>query len=535
MVLKKPYAFLIKYFRIIHLVLAVPIIYLTYKSANIVNYFNDYIANNYSSTLNGDFSSVFINPFMYLGVILIILATIAVYLLFKYKEKPRKNYIALIIYYLFLFVMLSVCRNILDIMEAEVIEASLARSCRDISLIVLIPQFYFCFFVSLRALGFNIKKLNFANDLKELEISEKDSEEFEFVVGLEGYKTKRKIRRFIREFSYYIKENTFIFVTLIILTIIVIGSSIYVNKETYEINYKLHQVFNYKNFSVSVEDSIVTNLAYNGQYISKDAYYLVIKLNITNNLDKSSIFDYSDFRLEINDELLTPNINRALYFADYAIPYDGKELSAKTTDDYVLVYQIAKEDVAGKYELKIYNGYSTKNSEIKTKYFKVELTPVLIDEARDVRAVGLKEKLDLTNSNIGNTTLTVNDFQIIDKYVYNYEQCYGNECKTYTDFVAVNYLNTGQGSTLLVLDYDLLLDTTSAYSHYIKSEKTFFDNFVSIKYKKGEDTYKIIPVNKTPANIKNTLVLQVSNQIKNADELDLLITVRNKIYNIKLK
>lgn len=535
MILKKPYAFLIKYFRLIHLVLAIPVIYLAVKSASIVNFFNDYVNNHYSLTINGDLSTIFINPFMYLGVILIILSAIAVYWLFKYKEKPRKHYIAIIIYYLLLFILFTVCHNILEIMEHNVLEASLARAYRDISLILSIPQYYFCIFIVIRGLGFNVKKLNFADDLKELEISEKDSEEFEFVLGVEGYKAKRTVRRFFREFTYYIKENTFIFIAIILLAVIGIGTSIYLNREDYEVYYKQGEIFDYKTFAISIEDSITTNLAYNGNIINKDKYYLIVKLNVRNKFSSPQSLVYSNFRIKIGNDFLTPIIDKASYFSDYATPYKGDDIRALEENTYVLVYELTNEQLKGEYELKIYNSVTAKKDELRTRYSNVTLTPILIDQVSEVKGVGLGETLDLTNSNIGNTKLAIDGYQITNKYNYTYVNCYNNNCKNLNDYVALDYYAVGSGSTLLVLNYKLDLDKESIYSHYTKSEKTFFNNFASIEYKINNEYYKETIINKTPNNITDTLILQVTNKINDATELKLLITVRNKSYDIRLK
>ena len=51
MILKKPYAFLIKNFRLIHLILTIPLIYITYKTTAVSNFFREYVSNNYSSTM----------------------------------------------------------------------------------------------------------------------------------------------------------------------------------------------------------------------------------------------------------------------------------------------------------------------------------------------------------------------------------------------------------------------------------------------------------------------------------------------------
>jgi len=535
MILKKPYAFLIKNFRLIHLILTVPLIYITYKTTAVSNFFREYVANNYSSTINGNFSNIFVNNLMYFSILIILLGTIAVYLLFKYKEKPRNNYIAIIIYYMILFVLLNVCHGILDVMEMHTIEASLARTYRDISLLLLIPQYYFCGFTILRSLGFNIKKLNFADDLKELEISEKDNEEFEFVVGVEGYKAKRKFRRFLREFSYYIKENTFIFIALVLIAIISIGTSIYIHKDDYEINYKQKEKFAYKNFTISIEDSILTNLSYNGQKISKDKHYLVLKMNLINNSTKNIKLDYTDFKILIKNKFISPTIDKGAYFIDYANPYEGKRISPQKEESYVLVYEINEEQIADTYNLKIYNGVTRKKKELKSKYFNILLTPVLVDETKEVRSVGLNEQLDFTSSNIGDTKVTIKNYEITTRYVYEYENCHYNNCQKFKSYISADQLSTSQSKTLLVLHYDLELSTNTKTKKHFDQQMLFFSDFISLRYKMGDKTYKVNLKNVTPFSLKNTEVFEINKKIEKAKKIELLFTIRNKIYSVKLK
>ena len=46
MVLRRPYAFLIKYFKLIHIILFILFAYITFKANNIVTFFKDYILYN---------------------------------------------------------------------------------------------------------------------------------------------------------------------------------------------------------------------------------------------------------------------------------------------------------------------------------------------------------------------------------------------------------------------------------------------------------------------------------------------------------
>jgi hypothetical protein len=63
MILRKPYAFLIKYFRFINLGLLVLSGYVAYKITPIVSFFSSYVSNNYSAIISANFSSNFIMVF----------------------------------------------------------------------------------------------------------------------------------------------------------------------------------------------------------------------------------------------------------------------------------------------------------------------------------------------------------------------------------------------------------------------------------------------------------------------------------------
>ena len=120
MILKKPYAFLIKYFRIIHIILALPIIYLILRTGNIVHFFSDYIDTNYYTNVSNIAGTY-------------IISGIAIYFLMRKKEKSTIFYFLLILFYLILFVVLGITHSILTGMEITSLEATTALAFRDLS------------------------------------------------------------------------------------------------------------------------------------------------------------------------------------------------------------------------------------------------------------------------------------------------------------------------------------------------------------------------------------------------------------------
>ena len=178
MILKKPYAFLIKHFRVIHLVLAALMAYLAYKSYKIVSFFGDFASSGYFSTLS-NIAGSYVNLFMYLIVIVILVAAVFIFMLMNQKKKSTKYYVFTIGYYFLLFILFSVTFGIMQDLERASVSIQTARVYRDLSLILSLPQYFFVIYTFLRGCGFNLKKFNFQLDLKEMDITASDNEEIE--------------------------------------------------------------------------------------------------------------------------------------------------------------------------------------------------------------------------------------------------------------------------------------------------------------------------------------------------------------------
>ena len=97
MILRKPYKFLIKHFKLIHLLLFLPIIYLIINTNSIYQFFGEYIKNNYTFANNGNLAGSYINIFMYFAILLIVAIALIIYYLMRQKKKNTKLYIGFIV------------------------------------------------------------------------------------------------------------------------------------------------------------------------------------------------------------------------------------------------------------------------------------------------------------------------------------------------------------------------------------------------------------------------------------------------------
>lgn len=535
MILKKPYAFLIKHFRIIHLLLLVPILYLINKTFRVVSFFRTYVSDNYTTNIL-NIASSHINFFMYLAVLVIIITVLAIYYLMRQKKKSTKLYFFILIYYILLFVLIGVTYSILSNMEHNLITAQSARAYRDISVVLCLPQYFFFIYTLIRGIGFDIKKFDFANDLKDLEITDIDNEEFEFSLNVEGYKAKRTFRRFIREMKYYILENTFIFSCILAIFVIFIGTILYLNYGVYNKTYHMSDKMTHNYFNIQITDSIVTNLGLDGNVITNGKYYLVLQLYIENRTNYSQELDYTNFRLVLNGKNIYPTLDRGEFFIDYGIPYKQEKIKKQTKDYYVLVYEIDEAELTNEYTIKILESIDYKVGEIAAKYKNIVLTPQKINEIKEEEVLTADKIANLKKSTLGFSTFKVNNYQFSNSYTYDYDYCYSeNRCTKLKDKITTNVSGTIEKTTLLVLGMEYSLDENSIFSSVIRTDDEFFNQLFSLRYQKDGNTKIVSLNNRTTKYMQNTLVFETREDVLTADSIDLLITVRNHRYVFKLK
>lgn len=535
MILKKPYAFLIRHFRIIHLLLLVPMAYLIHRTFRVVSFFRTYVSNNYTTSII-NIAAEHISYFMYLAVLVIIGAVLAIYYLMRQKKKSTKLYFFVLVYYILMFVLIGVTHSILSDMEHNLITAQTARAYRDISVVLCLPQYFFFIYTLIRGIGFDVKKFDFANDLKDLEITDIDNEEFEFSINVEGYKAKRTFRRFLRETKYYILENTFIFSCILVVFIIFIGTVLYMNYGVYNKTYRMSDKMTHNYFNIQITDSVVTNLGLDGNVITEGKYYLVLQLLIENRTNKNYELDYTNFRLVLNGKNIYPTLDRGGYFIDYGIAYNKESIKKQTKDYYVLAYEIDASELTNEYKIKILESIDFKIGEIAAKYKNIVLNPPRIDQVKEEEKLTIDKIANLKNSRLGYTTFKINSYNFSNSYTYSYPYCsQDGRCTTLKDKITTDVSGTIEKTTLLVLNMEYSLDRNSIYASNIRTDRSFFNQFFSIRYTKN-GTSKILSLNnRTTDFMQNTLVFETRDEVLNADKIELLLTNRNHRYVFNLK
>lgn len=347
MILRRPYAFLIKHFRFIHLIIFSMLLYITLKARDILNFLKDYIS------FNGNIeviSSNYINYYMFISIFIIIILSVVIFYLMKYKNKPRLFYIGTIIVSMISFILFIYLYNSIRSLEVLTISGREIRLYRDLSrinywllVITSIPML-------IRGLGFDIKKFNFTNDLKELNLNKEDSAEVEVGTNINSNNIKRVGRRTFRELKYYYKDNKMIINIIAIITLFIIIMLFPFNK--YVVNRDLNEgeILSNNYFNLKVNKSYISDR----KRISKNNCYVILDISVLGKVNKYAL-DLDEFVLIGDNNKYIPSQKYYNYFTDIGIGYKDYYLDINEYKNYILIYNINNIDKDSDFKLEYLN------------------------------------------------------------------------------------------------------------------------------------------------------------------------------------
>lgn len=535
MILKKPYAFLIKHFKLIHLLLTLLLGVIAYLTIDIISFFQTYVSSGYRQVGSvSELARLYTPTYLYVLIILALGVFITLLVLMVHKKKPCKLYIIAIIYYLYILVGLFIVTGILNGFQTALLEAKIARSVRDVVLLTSIPQYIFIICTGIRSTGFNLKKFDFQNDIRELNLNAADAQEFELKLNIDFDLIKRKINHIFRNLVYYFKENKFIFICIITALVVGLVALIVTNRvkdpnRTFNIN----QEFSYNSLRMKVNKVMVTNMDYNGDPIIEDSFYVVLDLSVTNTGNSSYKLDYNNFKLQIGKKMYTPEQSITKYFEDFTNTASPNVLVSNRDYRYAIVYKIDSKDKNKAMKWVIYNGSVTQKKKQVFRHIYVNLKT----ESKYNPSVGgnytLGEEINFKDTYLGNTTLMVKDYEFKDSYLYEYEACFYDDCKKYKDKLSVNLKHPDY--KLLIVKADYKPDTSTMFYAYGGNLRNFISKFVDIEYKIDETVYTDKAIHVTPQNATNFIAFEVPPEMENASIIQFTITIRDKTYYINLK
>lgn len=522
MVLRKPYRFLIKNFKIIHLVLLLLNIYLISKTNNMLSFFNEYLEssslisvyNLKSNLFNG---LVFLLPILILGIISAIL-----YLLF-WKKKPIKFYLFNAVIFLLSLIVYIYVYSVCNTLEIKLVDIRVLKIVDNLLLIILMLQIISAIFFGVRGFGFDVKKFNFKND-SDFEILDKDSEEFEFDVNFDSNNFRRTFNQKKRNLIYGYHENKFVAnVVLGIIALIIFLLLIRFVLIKFK-HYQIETTFYSNQFSFQFGESYITEENNKNKKVT-DNILVVTKVKVRG-YRKDSKFNPAQFALTINNIPYNYTLLYSDSFKDIGTVYKNQKLDTKEFKTFLIVFEIPKKYKNRTKYIRYYNSNNQhKNIKIRPKSFKEEKH----------EEVGLNTKLKIKN-NLMDAELTIKSIDVSSKMKLEYEFTASNSkydviYNSY-EYLVPSYTDNYE-KTLLKLNYTF------------KNKNGNYKKLFDLLYYNGSIEYKINGQTKIMKNINrevkpkrvnsSKLFIEVNKEIEKANSIVLILNIRNNIYRYKIK
>ena len=519
MVLRKPYAFLIKHFKKINVLLLLFVIFVAYQDIKLYGFLRDYVSTAiYNNALDPISNYVTLWGLLSLFIILIISCILA-YLL-KYKNKPYVFYLYIALSNLLTLIVFLYMRYYFSpgVFSGYSIEAS--RNLMYVTLVTVLPYIVSVLLLLIRAVGLDLKKFGFHEDKDFLELDENDREEVEVEVNFDKDIITRNIRNKIRMFKYFFMEHKFslsvITIAVVAIVIGIIYNYVYVEHKVYEMN----ETFKSNNYKFVIQNTYLTDKDYAGNIISTQGkYYVILDFKVQNLLNQTRDFDIKKFHLFVDNQFYEPDLRFNNYFNDIGKVYEGNSIDKKQTENYILIYEIDRPSKSSNFLL-TYQDLLTKDNKVIKIKIRVRDLSKFVD--RDSKKVN--ETLEVPINLDEKKSLHISDFIVTDSTTYTYEKCYVHNCPIYQGTL----VGKG-GNSILRLRGDFGEDSVE---NFIK----FLSKYGKLRYN-IDGTDKEIPLEfmLTKGYRGKMIYLSVPGEIKTAIKIELLFTVRTYQYVYRLK
>lgn len=521
MILRKPYAFLIKNFRIIHFALSALMLFIVYKFTNVLSFFNEYLAST-PSVINKNVALSLYPKSIAICMIAVLLLTIIIMSLMQWKQKPITFYSYLIFTIVGSAAILYYSYTVILSLQEGLVAVKTLRMARDLSVLTVILQSISLIILIVRAMGFDIKKFDFGKEM--LKVNDSDREEFEFDVSFDSDKFKRNFRRNLRNIKYTYKENKLLINLVLGILLAIICAIVYININIYNKKYSENTTVSVDGFTFGITSSFYTKHDNKGNIISNDNSYVITTLKIKSNNNSGNI-DNNNFKLYIDKKEYDVDNNADLF--DLGKIYNNNDIS-NTFESYILIFKVPNDKLDKKITL-LYKSNSGKN-------VKFKVNAKNIDKDDEVSEYKLNDTIDFKDSLISGTKLTFTGFDVQDRFKIDYDFCIESKCISSYEYVHRS-LTGNYDKTILKLSY--IYEPGDKNIDGINNIYLLIDKMANINYSIGNDTYTntsyLRELKPSNVSLSKTLYLEVNQNIKNADSITISFRLRNKVYNYKLK
>lgn len=530
MILKKPYVFIIKHFRLIHLLMLGCLSYLLMIARDINHLFASLQS---TSTYIYAGADLYINKSVYYILFILLFLAGVVFWLLREKKKPTKLYLFLIIYGIVEIILFYYEFNLLSVLQENVVDSDKLILGKDISTICMLPNYVFICICFIRGIGFNLKKFNFSKDVEELEIADKDSAEFEVLIGQNNYKYFRFIRRTIREIKYYILENKFgisVFCAVLLLFFAGYGTyyyNQYLKKSDQEETNIVDGV------AYTVRNSYITAKDFNGEVIHQLYKYVVVDLTFYNTTSENKTVNLDSISLTNGSLVYHPILTRNQRFYDLGVPYnEGDMLIPNQTRDVTLAFEIPKSTTSRNFTLRVQYDLDTSGKNVISRYRKFGVRTNSIDQDNKLTKMNINETINTNVVDKNEFNLTVTGYSILDSFDNKYVVC--KDVTACTPLSNVIRPAKASSETMLVVDYKGTMYDDANFTKTFNTYNKVFENYCVVNYVVFNKEYSIRADVVDNSDVEGKIFITMDRKLLNASSITLLFNFRNNTYEIPL-
>ena len=530
MIIRKPYAFMIKHFKLIHLILLVLLGFIYSNIHSINSLFTRMVTTN-TTIYTG--AAGYINKTINLFIFLVLGLSLLVHMLLKSKKKKTWIYIGTVLYMVILMIGFAYLNGRLKFVADNALEIDKISLLKDLSFILGAPCYPLFVLFLIRGLGWNISQFNFNQDIKGLELSEEDSEEIELTLSNNTYKYFRFLRRFAREMKYYILEHTFIFSGIVFLSIVSLaGVGINFYRENLKAN-AINVVSMVDGVNYSVSKAYVTTRDFNGNTIKKGSKFIVLELGLRNVNYMDKVIDLDRLSISDNNISYYPTVTYNNRFFDLGVPYEKNNyIAANDMVFRLFVFEIPEKARVNNFVLKIYGGYDV-TKKFAPIYKRFNITPRNLDTPQTEKIYRVGDKIESNVIDLNKFDITIASYEFTDTYKYQYVSCKSEDnCRTLSQVIKPQYTNI---STLLVLDYKADLDEKALFYYKFNNMRKIIENFVQIEYSTAAKFVENKVNFASDYNVSGKIILEVNREILKANHVNLYFNYRDKKAKLSLK
>ena len=515
MIIRKPYAFLIKNFKKVHIFLFAIAIYIYFKTTQTYSFTREFIRLTSYDRYNEPITK-YITSFGILSLLLLILGSLALMFLLKRKEKPWKLYLVPTVQYSLILLAFIFVRGYFNSYTGVESTAPL-RAWRDLLLVSQAVQFVVLIIFIIRIFGVDLNKFNFKFDEEYIALDQGDREELEININIDKESFKRTYRRLMRNINYVYQEHKFLCRIAILIFLIIIGKNAYTYINSHKSFYE-GDAFNVNGYNVKINNSYYSDKSYNGDVISKKSAFVIVDATITNDIEKTRTVDLNKYHIINGVSLYTATQKTyETEFKDFGRAYDSVKLGPHKTSTVLLIFKVDKKLPVDRFALTYQESTATTKNLRKIKLTIKDMSKIISQEP-----ISMGESLVLPFDD--NETITLDDYSIDSTITYSFKNCVTSSCLGTTR----NY-TAPTGYKILTLFFG-----TDTYEG--KELADFVDKYAKLSYT-NEKGKKITIETKNTLNNQyygKYVYLRVPAELEAAKTIQLEFTIRNNKYIYKI-